>query len=92
MVSFEVFARPILRKLAGLAPVATYDVALLDSVRSPAGRRQFLRGRIEEGGVRLASGPGSHLVAAMAQADVLIDIPAQVTELAAGATVKVREL
>jgi len=92
MVSFEVFARPILRELARLAPVATHDVALLDSVRSPAARRQFLRGRLEDGGVRLASGPGSHLVAAMAQADVLIDVPPEITELAAGSIVKVWEL
>jgi len=92
MVSFEVFARPILRELAGLPPVPTHDVALLDPVRSPAGRRQFLRGRLDDAGVWLASGPGSHLVAAMAHADVLIDIAPEITELAAGSIVKVREL
>ncbi|RDI49299.1 molybdopterin molybdotransferase MoeA [Nocardia mexicana] len=92
MVSFEVFARPILRELGGLPPVAKDDVALLDSVRSPAGRRQFLRGRLAEDGVALVSGPGSHLIAAMAHADVLIDIPSEVTELAAGSIVKVWEL
>lgn len=92
MVSFEVFARPILRELGGLPPVPGHDVALLDPVRSPAARRQFLRGRLEADGVRLASGPGSHLVAAMAHADVLIDIPPEITELAAGSIVKVWEL
>ncbi|MDR7169199.1 molybdopterin molybdotransferase [Nocardia kruczakiae] len=92
MVSFEVFARPILRQLSGLAPVPNYEVALLDPVRSPAGRRQFLRGRREGAGVRSVSGPGSHLVAAMAQADVLIEIPAEVTTVAAGSLVRVREL
>lgn len=92
MVSFEVFARPILRELAGLPPVPDHDVALLDPVRSPAGRRQFLRGRLDGDGVHLASGPGSHLVAAMAHADVLIDIAPEITELAAGSIVKVREL
>ncbi|MBF6332898.1 gephyrin-like molybdotransferase Glp [Nocardia transvalensis] len=92
MVSFEVFARPVLRELSGLLTIAKADVTLLDSVRSPAGRRQFLRGRLAADGVALASGPGSHLVAAMAQADVLIDVPAETTELAAGAIVKVWEL
>lgn len=92
MVSFEVFARPILRQMSGLAPVPNYEVALLDPVRSPAGRRQFLRGRREGAGVRSVSGPGSHLVAAMAQADVLIEIPAEVTTVAAGSLVRVREL
>ncbi|KZM70082.1 hypothetical protein [Nocardia terpenica] len=60
--------------------------------RPPAGRRQFLRGRTTTDGVALASGPGSHLIAAMAHADVLIDIPAEVTDLAAGSVVKVWEL
>lgn len=92
MVSFEVFARPVLRELAGLPPVAKHDVPLRDSVRSPAGRRQFLRGKLEPDGVAPTSGPGSHLIASMAQADVLIEIPAEVTELAAGSTVKVWEL
>ncbi|MQY29461.1 molybdopterin molybdotransferase MoeA [Nocardia aurantia] len=92
LVSFEVFARPILRELAGLPAIPGYAVPLRVPVRSPAGRRQFLRGRLESGGVTLVSGPGSHLIAAMAQADVLIDIPAAATELAAGTTVEVREL
>ncbi len=92
MVSFEVFARPILRQLGGLPQVPDSEVALLDSVRSPTGRRQFLRGRREGAGVRSVSGPGSHLVAAMAQADVLIDIPPEVTSVAAGSLVRVREL
>ncbi|WP_431953093.1 molybdopterin molybdotransferase MoeA [Nocardia lijiangensis] len=92
MVSFEVFARPILRHLSGLPPVRTSEVPLRAAVRSPAGRRQFLRGRLVEDGVEPASGAGSHLIAGMAWADVLIDIPAETTELAAGAPVRVREL
>lgn len=38
------------------------------------------------------SGPGSHLVAGMAKADVLIDVPAEATDLPAGTPVTVREL
>ena len=48
------------------------------------GKRQFLRARRTADGIELVAGPGSHLVAAMAWADVLIDIPAAVTELGAG--------
>ncbi|MEV0028278.1 gephyrin-like molybdotransferase Glp [Nocardia sp. NPDC050793] len=92
MVSFEVFARPMLRHLSGLPPVRTSEVPLRAAVRSPAGRRQFLRGRLTEDGVEPAVGAGSHLIAGMAWADVLIDIPAETTELAAGAPVRVREL
>ncbi|MGW1741471.1 molybdopterin molybdotransferase MoeA [Nocardia sp. NPDC001965] len=95
VVSFEVLARPILRHLSGLAPVPEYELPLLGAVRrSPEGRRQFLRGRLVWNGsrphaVEVVSGPGSHLVASMAAADVLIDIPAAITELPPGATVRV---
>ena len=92
MVSFEVFARPILRLLAGLEPVRTRELPLTEPVRSPQGRRQFLRGRVTDAGVESVSGQGSHLVAAMAWADVLIDIAAETTELPAGATVRVLSL
>ncbi|WP_167477176.1 molybdopterin molybdotransferase MoeA [Nocardia arthritidis] len=96
MVSFEVLARPILRALAGLPPVPGHELPLRNAIRSPEGRRQFLRGTLERGGphadpvaVAVASGPGSHLVAGMAWADVLIDVPAEVTSLPIGATVRV---
>ncbi|WP_330249627.1 molybdopterin molybdotransferase MoeA [Nocardia sp. NBC_00565] len=101
MVSFEVFARPMLRRLAGLPEVQIYQVPLRNPVRSPEGRRQFLRGQLvrEDGAapglyrgpaaVEVVSGPGSHLIAGMAWADVLIDVPAEVTSLAVGATVRV---
>ncbi|MBB1018566.1 molybdopterin molybdenumtransferase MoeA, partial [Dietzia sp. DQ11-71] len=38
------------------------------------------------------SGPGSHLVASMSRADVLIEIPADVTSLESGAEVDVLPL
>jgi molybdopterin molybdotransferase len=38
------------------------------------------------------AGPGSHLVAAMARADVLIDVPAEVAVLEAGVPVSVLPL
>src|SRR5690606_36013019 len=69
VVSFEVLARPILRRLAGLEPAPEYDLPLLGPVRrSPEGRRQFLRGKLVWKGsqpraVDVVSGPGSHLVA-----------------------------
>ncbi|PXX64301.1 molybdopterin molybdochelatase [Nocardia tenerifensis] len=102
MVSFEVFARPILRALAGLPPVDGYRLPLRDEVaRSPQGKRQFLRGKLIRAAdgdpptpeaVEVVSGPGSHLVAGMAWADVLIDVPAEATSLPAGAAVRVWSL
>ncbi|MBF6163267.1 molybdopterin molybdotransferase MoeA [Streptomyces gardneri] len=102
MVSFEVFARPMLRHLAGLPEVDAYELPLRNAVaRSPEGKRQFLRGKLvgaprkahrHPEAVEVVSGPGSHLVAAMAWADVLIDVPAEVTALPAGAFVRVWSL
>ncbi|NLU82012.1 gephyrin-like molybdotransferase Glp [Rhodococcus sp. HNM0569] len=92
LVSFEVFARPLLRRAAGLPAVTARSRTLREDLHSPDGKRQFLRGRTSGDGVELVSGPGSHLVAAMAWADVLIDVPADATSLTAGTSVTVRPL
>lgn len=89
MISFEVFARADIRRAAGLAPIDVERCPLSAPVRSILGKRQFLRGRRAGEGVEPLAGSGSHLVAAMAWADVLLDIPAEVTELDAGAPVDV---
>jgi len=90
-VSFVVFLRDLLRRAGGLPPVERVTAVLDDAVTSPAGRRQLLRGRrVTDGPVsRVAAvgGPGSHLVASMAAADVLIDVPAAATTLEPGAEV-----
>ncbi len=89
VVSFLVFARPVIRAAAGLAPIPNKSVPLKHSITSIGGKRQLLRGKVEDGAVSLIAGPGSHLVAAMAWADVLLDIPAETTELAADSEVQV---
>ncbi|MFD1719983.1 gephyrin-like molybdotransferase Glp [Amnibacterium endophyticum] len=92
-VSFTVFLRPLLRAAAGLDPIESRCLPLTVPVRrSPAGRRQWLRGVRTDGGVAPAGGPGSHLVAAMAAADVLIDVPEQTTGLDVGEVVAVLPL
>ncbi|WP_040338522.1 gephyrin-like molybdotransferase Glp [Candidatus Blastococcus massiliensis] len=90
-VSFEVFVRPALRRALGhAAPDRLRAPARLTGpLRSPAGRRQFLRGRYEDGEVSQVGGPGSHLVAHLARANCLVVIPEDVTELPAGAEVDV---
>ncbi len=91
-VSFAVFLRPVLRRLAGLPPIEPVAVTLTAPVESVAGKRQWLRGVRDGGSVSVVSGPGSHLVAAMAGADCLLDIPEDTTRLDAGATVEVLPL
>ncbi|MDN4614780.1 molybdopterin molybdotransferase MoeA [Leifsonia sp. F6_8S_P_1B] len=88
-VSFTVFVRDLLRTAAGLPPAPRRRATLAEGLRSVPGRRQFLRGRTDGDAVVAVSGPGSHLVAAMARADVLIDVPAEVEALAAGQEVTV---
>ncbi|MBN9633318.1 MAG: molybdopterin molybdenumtransferase MoeA, partial [Actinobacteria bacterium] len=88
-VSFAVFLRAPLREAAGLPALPTRRVRLTESVRSVPGKRQFLRGRVGADGVAPVSGPSSHLVAAMANADVLIDLPADAEAVEAGADVTV---
>ncbi|AOW92283.1 molybdopterin molybdenumtransferase MoeA [Rhodococcus sp. WMMA185] len=88
LVSFEIFARPEIRRAAGLPPIEPDELPLAAAITSIPGKRQFLRARSTTAGVELVSGPGSHLVAAMAWADVLVDVPADVTALDAGDLVK----
>jgi molybdopterin molybdotransferase len=90
-VSFEVFVRPALRRALGhAAPDRLRTTApLTDPLRSPPGRRQFLRGRFDGGHVSQVGGPGSHLVAHLARANCLVVVPEEVTELPAGTPVEV---
>jgi molybdopterin molybdotransferase len=92
-LSFELFVAPVLRELAGLPPAVVGAAPLATALTSPAGKRQYLRGRRrDDGSVETVSGAGSHLVAGLAAAEVLMIIPEDVTALAAGETVEVHEL
>jgi molybdopterin molybdotransferase len=93
LVSFEVFVRPALRRAAGHPHPdrARVRARVAEDLRSPAGRRQFRRGRLDavDGTVAPVGGAGSHLLAALAQADCLLVVPAETTEVAAGTEVEV---
>ena len=92
-LSFLLFVEPLLREIAGL-PDRIRVTRVLDSpLTSVAGKRQFLRGRaLPDGRVETVGGPSSHLVASLAAADVLLDVPEDATELPAGASVETWEL
>jgi len=97
-VSFEVFVRPLLRRLAGARRLhrPTVSAVLSSPLRSPPGRRQFARATlaVEAGSyvVRPVGGPGSHLMGALAQANALIVVPEEVTAVPAGEAVTVMVL
>lgn len=90
-VSFEVFGRPVVRRLLGHRnlhrPAGT---ARLDQAVAAAPRRRFLRGRHDaaNGSVELVTGQGSHMLGGLAAADCLVDLAPDV-EFAAGDPVRV---
>ncbi|MFD6998665.1 gephyrin-like molybdotransferase Glp [Streptomyces mirabilis] len=92
-VSFELFVRPAIRTLSGLddihRPTTRATLETGKALTSPDGRRQFLRGRYTDGKVTPVGGAGSHLVAALAQADALIVVPEDVTSVEPGTEVEV---
>jgi len=97
-VSFEVFVRPLLRRMLGAQDVhrRRLTAVLTSEVRSPAGRRQLLRARLDWSSgtpvAELVGGPGSHLLGALARADALVDVAEDVTHLTAGSPVTVIDL
>jgi molybdenum cofactor synthesis domain-containing protein len=85
LVSFELFGRAALGRER-----MTATATLVDPVeRSPKGMRQFLRGSLGDGQVRLVSGPDSHLIVGLARANCLVVVEEQTGSLAVGAQVPV---
>jgi molybdopterin molybdotransferase len=101
-VTFELFVRPAIRRLAGRRDLLrpTDRAVLAEPVTKSHGRRGFLRvtaGRDGEGApvrdergrirVHLAGGQGSHVISALAAADALAIIPEATDSLPEGAEV-----
>ena len=101
-VTFELFVRPLLRRLEGRGDGSGRRVVratLAERVRKAVDRRGFLRVGLSPdparpGGLvaRLAGSQGSHVLSALASADGLAVIPEGVPGLEAGAEVDVLEL
>ncbi|MFC7384142.1 molybdotransferase-like divisome protein Glp [Sphaerisporangium rhizosphaerae] len=94
-VSFMLYVKPALARMRGLpaGPPVTITATTTAALRSPAGRRSFLRGvltsRDGAASVTPVHGQGSHQLAALAGANALIVVPEDVTELPEGADVEV---
>ena len=93
-VSFEVFVRPAIRKMLGVARLHRPSVraVLQTTLRSPEGKRQFARAKLHASNdgsylVTPMDGQGSHLVGDLAYANALIVVPEHVTEIAPGQVV-----
>lgn len=94
LVSFEVFLRAPLRAAMGLptAQRPRRTATLTESLKSPAGKRQFRRGVLAEDRVTGYGPPASHHLRWLASANCLLEIPEDVTEIEAGTAVRVWDL
>jgi molybdopterin molybdotransferase len=90
-VSFQLFVRPAIAALQGADDLRLPSVlaTLAAPVRSPEGRRSYLRGVLSDGTVTPLAGQGSHQIAALGKANALIVVPEQETRLPQGGTVEV---
>jgi molybdopterin molybdotransferase len=94
-VSFETFVLPALRKLMGKAPYSRplAPARLTHAIRSPEGRRQFVRAEVgvDDGGLVASpvGGHGSHLIGDLAAANALVVVPEDATSVPAGEKVQV---
>ncbi|NDU74154.1 molybdopterin molybdenumtransferase MoeA [Actinomadura sp. DSM 109109] len=97
-VSFQVFVRPALRVMQGLPaePLPTVSAVVAEDIKSPAGLRHFLRGRLSFTRgyytVTAAGVQGSHQLGSLASANALIEIPEDVEAMPAGSHVEVMRL
>ena len=99
-VTFELFVRPVLRRLAGHSDLVGREVVrarLTEAVTKSPGRRAFLRVRLERAGggawvASLAGGQDSHVLSALAAANGLAIVSEDDDSLPAGAEVEVIRL
>jgi molybdopterin molybdotransferase len=92
-VSFQVFVRPALGALQGYDGLGleTVRAEVTGPLRSPPGRRSFLRGVLDRsaGRVEPLTGQGSHQVATLGKANALIMVPEWAVKMEAGETAEV---
>ena len=90
-VSFQIFVRPAIGALQSDSALRlpTVRAELTGPVRSPAGRRSFLRAVLDGDKVTPLTGQGSHQIATLSRANALITVPEWVVQLPAGETADV---
>ena len=97
-VSFEVFVRPMIRRMAGHTQLfrPTVTAAVSRGFASPAGKMQFARGvlSVQEGRyvVDPVDGQGSHMLGGLAAANALVVVPPHVAAVQPGDRLVVLDL
>ena len=90
MVTFELFARPAIRRLQGHAlPFRrTLPVTVRDQITLGPRLRHYLRAIVEEGQARLTGPQGSGILTSMALANALLIVPADMPTVSPGTTLQ----
>lgn len=97
-VSFEMFVRPVIRRMMGFQHVhrRTVTAVCLTDMDSPAGKTQLARVRLRVEDGRYVAQPegaqGSHIMGGLAHSDALAVIPPDVTHVSAGDAITVLDL
>ena len=93
LLTFEVFVRPALLKMAGRKKLhrPRVEARLLDRIDKPTGLRMFARGIHDTaaGTVRSTGPQGSGILRSMSLANCLIDLPEAASAVAPGDTVSI---
>ncbi len=96
MISFEQFVRPSLLKMMGHKNIfrPVLEATLKEEIRKKPGRRHFMRARVSLEGDRYVvttTGPqGSGILSSMVEANGLVIVPEEKTEIKAGERIKVQ--
>lgn len=96
LLSFEVFVAPMIRRMRGEAEERWFrpvvEARAASGWASPPGKRQFVRGVLDDGPGGAVFTPlgrsGSHLAAALARATCLAVVPEDLTQVAPGDTLR----
>jgi molybdopterin molybdotransferase len=97
-VSFEVFVRPLIRRMMGFTDIARPQVraTVLDGFASPGGKTQFARVDLDvvdgQYVIRSTGAQGSHILGGLARANALAVVPPDVTEVRPGDVLSVFDL
>jgi molybdopterin molybdotransferase len=85
-VSFQIFVRPALGAMQDdpSLRLSLVKAELTGALRSPPGRRSFLRGVLDGRRVMPLTGQGSHQVATLGKANALITVPEWVVQMQPG--------
>ena len=93
-VTAFLFALPMVRKSMGHTDIdhMAIEARLYDALPATGSRREFLRGRLRDGNVRLAGTQDSSALSTLANANCLIDRPANAPAAEPGETVSIYRL